>query len=436
MFNPTAVDKDEPVEITIWDYPGNMRMLSLSDADGNPLEFQTLNFRPETYWDHKFFRILVKVAVPAFGYTTVVLREKEYEGSYPFYLQSENRTQRPYQNPVLDNGIIRAEFDFRNGNLISLKSVADGKEYIKHGEYAGVRLITTEKRSSNAWNIGRYLKEEVLSDITEVSPFGGNLRQEIKIAGKILNSTVNAEIALYKGASSLQVTLNVDWHEVGGETVPVLVYALPLSYQAEQYLQDIPAGTALRPPMEQEVPGNSFALALSGEDKSAGIVSACKYGYRCRADGTLISTLINTATSPDKYPERGIHKIVFHVGIFDSKPKAIKEGAESLLHPLTYVSTTSHQGTLTPSGQFMRWDAPGAVISAVSRSDDQKALIVRLVSHSDAESAFALYFNDTPIRATLVDYLDRTIDGTLTINERTVSGPIAPATVQTIKIEF
>lgn len=436
VFNPTAVDKDEPVEITVWDYPGNMRMLSLSDAEGNPLEFQPLNFRPETYWDHKFFRILVKVAVPAFGYTTVVLREKEYEGAYPFYLQNENRTQRPYQNPVLDNGIIRAEFDFRNGNLISLKSVADGKEYIKPSEFAGIRLITTEKRSSNAWNIGRYLKEEVLTDITEVSPFGGNLRQGIKITGKILNSTVTAEIALYKGASSLQVTLTVDWHEIGGETVPVLVYALPLAYQAQQYLQDIPAGTALRPPMEQEVPGNSFALALSGEEKSAGIVSACKYGYRCRADGTLISTLINTATSPDKYPERGIHKIVFHFGVFDSTPKAMKECAESLLHPLTYASTTSHKGTLAPSGQFMSFDSDGAVISAVSRSDDGKALVVRIVSLANEIASFAISFNSTPVNAIYVDYLDRPIDGSIVIDGNSVTGSIDPATIQTIRIEF
>lgn len=436
VFNPTAVDKDEPVEITVWDYPGDLRRLALSDANGNPLEFQALNFRPETYWDHKFFRILVKVKVPAFGYTTVVLRQKEYEGAYPFFLQNENRTQRPYQNPVLDNGIIRAEFDFRNGNLISLKSVSDGKEYIKAGEFAGVRLITTEKRSSNAWNIGRYLKEEPLTEFTEVSSFGGHLRQGVKVVGKILNSTVTAEIALLKGASSLKVTLTVDWNEVGGETVPVLVYALPLSYQPEKYLYDIPAGREARPPMESEVCGNSYALALTGEEKSAGIVSACKYGYRGRADGMLISTLINTATSPDKYPERGIHKINFHVGVFDSTPKAMKESAESLLHPLTYVSTTSHEGKLPPEGRFFDWSADGAVISAVSRSDDGEGLIIRLVSHSDENSTFSLNFNNTPATAVCVDYLDRPVEGELSIEGNSVGGTIAPAAVRTVMITF
>lgn len=436
VFNPTAVKKNEPVEITVWDYPGDLRRLSLNDAIGNPLEFQLLNFRPETYWDHKFFRILVNVDVAPFGYTTIVLSEKEYEGSYPLYLQGDNRTQKPYHNIVLDNRLIRAEFDFRNGYLVSLKSLSDGIEYIRPGDSAGLRLVTTEARSSNAWNIGRYLKETPITDITEVSSFGGHLRQGVRVSGKVLNSTFTAEITLLKGASTLNVSLTVDWNEVGRTTVPVLVWAIPLAYQPEDYLYDIPAGTLRRSPQEQDAPGNSFAIALSGSDRSAGIVSACKYGYRGRPDGTLISTLINTATSPDKYPERGIHKIDFHVGIFDSAPKAMKERAESLLHPLTYASTTSHKGALSPEGNFFDWEASGAVISAVSRSDDGKGLLIRLVSLAQAESNFSFTFKDAPSSAICVDYLDRPVEGILSIDGNTLSGKIDSATIKTIKIEW
>ena len=41
------------------------------------IEFQVMNEQPCKYWDHMFFRVVVPVCVPAFGYTTVVITEKE-----------------------------------------------------------------------------------------------------------------------------------------------------------------------------------------------------------------------------------------------------------------------------------------------------------------------------------------------------------------------
>ena len=78
-FNTTAAAKSGPVEITVWDWVGDMRYLRVPDAAGNDLPFQRIDVGLQHYWDHKFFRFLVRVALPAFSYATVVLRPRAME---------------------------------------------------------------------------------------------------------------------------------------------------------------------------------------------------------------------------------------------------------------------------------------------------------------------------------------------------------------------
>ena len=47
-------------------------------------------------------------------------------------------------------------------------------------------------------------------------------------------------------ARALRTDLKVDWHEIGGETIPVLAYQVPLAFRAADYLYDIPAGALRR----------------------------------------------------------------------------------------------------------------------------------------------------------------------------------------------
>ncbi|MDD4772536.1 MAG: alpha-mannosidase, partial [Eubacteriales bacterium] len=157
IFNPTCADKTEPVEITVWDWTGDMRYISVIDAAGSPVEFQLLDGALQQYWDHKYFRVLVYVNLPAFSYTTVALTENPMTGDYPVYYQGDGRTHHEKRNYVLENEHIRAEFDYRTGEMISLRDET-GAEYIREGGRAGLRLIDTETASSNAWNIGNYLR--------------------------------------------------------------------------------------------------------------------------------------------------------------------------------------------------------------------------------------------------------------------------------------
>ncbi len=94
---------------------------------------------------------------------------------------------------------------------------------------------------------------------------------------------------------------------------------------------DVPAGVIDREPKPQDLPALTFAAAVSG-DRAAYLASDCKYGYR-NWDGDLSVTLINSAGSPDPYPERGIHRITVWLGASQSDAVALKNAAHRQSEP-------------------------------------------------------------------------------------------------------
>ena len=89
------------------------------------------------------------MTVPALGYTTIVLRQREPE-TYPVYLKdgpfmrmTGNFVGRFYDDLVLDNGVVKAVIDGKNGRVKSLVDLESGAEMIKEGETAGFEYLET-----------------------------------------------------------------------------------------------------------------------------------------------------------------------------------------------------------------------------------------------------------------------------------------------------
>ena len=161
VFNTLTRQREENVELTVWDYTGDIARVHLQTPEGEELPFQLVDHSLQRYWDHRYFRVLVRVAVPALGYATVVLRQRERE-TYPVYLQRpQEQVARFYDDIVLDNGTLRATIDAISGRVSSLIDLERGAELLKAGESAGLELLETERRSSSAWNIAGRSGREV-----------------------------------------------------------------------------------------------------------------------------------------------------------------------------------------------------------------------------------------------------------------------------------
>ncbi|MCR5040547.1 MAG: alpha-mannosidase [Clostridia bacterium] len=434
VFNPTPEEKAEPVEITLWDWQGDLNRLQAADADGNPLELQLLDRSYRQYWDHQYVRALVYMRMSALSYATVVFSEAELD-EYPFYYQCALNT-RPDENIVLENECIRAEFDRADGRMVSLRDAQTGEEFLAPGKRAGFVLVDTESRTSDAWNIGRYLREHPVTDSVElVRDLNGHLRSGFTVKTRVRDSVLTERIYLDKGARQVTIQTEADWHETAGETVPVLVYELPVAYAPERYLYNVPGGSALREPMELDVQGLSYAAALRPHEKSAAIFTDCKSGFRGRADGTLISTLINSSSSPDPYPERGIHRFTLGVGVVPGCMRRLETNAVSFNHRLVYQSVGCHAGTLSANGSLWSGGVKRAVICSAAVSGD--GLLLRIGTPAAKEGTAEFTFDKPVKKAFFVDLLERPADlPAPEVDGCTVRAAVPPYRIVTLKLEF
>lgn len=428
VYNPTSMDRDECVEITVWDWPFDRKRLCVHDACGQPLPFALLTKEPEHYWDHKKIRLLVKVHTRGFGYTTLCVDESEAL-SYPTYRLADERTELPMEDILLENENLRAVFSKQNGALISLKDKATGRERVTEGRNAALALVDTEGATSDAWHIGRWLNVIPLDTIS-LKPFSNAVCQGFELIQKVRSSTVKMRVSLCAGAKAIQYDLKVDWNEASdvGTKVPVLIYDLPCG--AESMRMDVPGGVLDRKASAQDKPGLSFAASIL-DDRALFLSSDCKYGYRCDK-GSLSLTLINTARYPDPYPERGIHTITLWVGVEEKGRKALKESVRTLNHPLTVCSTGIHPGTLAPYGQLMNVESHTSIVSSVV--PEGRKTVMRFYE-LEGKTDHIVVRAGTPKKAVLTN-LSGEEECTVRMTENRVEFDVAPFSLAQLMLEY
>lgn len=435
IFNSSGHERTQTVEITVWDWQGDLRRAYAATPDGTEIRIQILDNERKWYWDHMYFRFLAEVTVPAMGYATILFGEKETE-QYPFYYQPDSSLAPPYTNPVLENEYIRAEFDFKNGGMVSLVDKETATELVKPGDSGRMNVIWTEYVSSNGWNVGRHLNTEELQTTRIYPNVSGALRNGFVIEQQLGDDRMTTTISLDAHAKAVRFQLKIDWPEHGREgepkPAPVLSFGVPVAYPAEEVLHDIPAGAYSEPAAEIEIPGLTYASAVNKNGASLFLSTDCKYGYRL-ADDVLSVALINTSHSPDPYSDYGIHEITIYAGASPACPKTLWETAADLLHPLTYLSVRPHKGELPAESSLLGFDSETAILSSVTRHKDGD-LLVCCYETCGAAAEVRLTLPTAVSAACFVDSLGRTEEGEVTIDGTAVRFSLGANALRIVKI--
>lgn len=390
IFNSLTRPRKEVTELTVWDWTGDLRRLAVRDAEGNDLAYQLVDQELQQYWDHKYVRVLVEKEVPALGYTTVVLYEKEAE-NYPVYLQENEQVARFYDDMILENEKTAVRISAVSGRIVSMMDKATGQELIADGKEAGLVYQETECATSSAWNIGRTLKNEAVDRCLRLERAeSGSLRSIVRAFFAVGDSTAEVTYVLEKDQPLVRIELKVDWKEIGKETIPVLVWKIPLAYQTDEFCYDIPGGSTVRNALNNDVPGLRYGMALRRAGSSALLVSDSKYGYRGGKDSLTLS-LINSSVSPDPYPERGIHTITLWMGAGNGTAKEAEEMALACNHRLFYQPSNCHGGTLPLEDSLVCMQSEAAVVTTVQPTEDGGVLVrgCNLAAESESVSLYA-----------------------------------------------
>ncbi|MFW6270708.1 MAG: alpha-mannosidase [Bacillota bacterium] len=410
VYNSTAFRRKETVEITVWDWQGDLDLIEFKASDGNVVEHQLLEDGYNDYWGHKYFKALLEVEIPAYGYKVYILGEKE-EAELDVYYSFPNQPRREkIEKYVLENEKMKVEFNSEDGTIISLIDKETGKEFVD--EPAGIfRFIKEDEQGGGtAWVVGRYKEiKNIHRDvkIRKVNNENNDLRNAVIIETKFMNSQLKARISLDKYSSRINYEVECDWQEVGkpDKYVPQLNFHLPFNYNCDYYKYDVPMGIVKRKGMNRDVPANSLAAAINEEnDKILMLNSKGKYGFRS-VNNSMALTLIRGSYDPDPYPETGKHIINFSIVLTENDNKKLIEKTKKYNHPLNIISTRIHDGYLPVEKSFLLVEG-NVAISAVKKPEDSVAedqLIIRVyeIEGSNSKSSLKLplavnkaYFTD------------------------------------------
>ena len=391
----------------------------------------------QQYWDHKYIRVLVDVTVPALGYTTVVLSEKEPE-TYPVYLQETEHVARMFDDYTIENERIAVTISAVSGRITSLRHKDTGAEMVGAEEGAGFTFIETETATSSAWNIGRYIRQIPVDRCMRIEKTAdggeGSLRGSVKAAWKVADSTIEATYSLDRHQKAVRMDVKVDWNQAGSDIIPVLDYRIPLAYEPVDYQYDIPAGYIRRSALNNDVPGLQYGLARQGEGPCAILVSDSKYGYRA-AKRQLGLTLINSSTSPDPYPERGIQSITLWLGVCGPDAKEAEQMATACNHGLFYQPSNSHPGTLPMESSLLGARTESGVISAVLPGEDGK-ILVRAYGTAAEKEEIALRFASDVAEAKAVNLFGKEQDGEVRVSGNQVAFAVEPYALAEVEVSF
>lgn len=435
LFNTTAYDREELVELTIWDWGEPLEATTICGEDGKPLVFDILE-TDKTYWHHKYHVVSFLARVPAFGYNSYYIMPADRPAERIPYFAGP-RIHRMTDGPlVLENTLLRATFRRDTMELISLIEKSSGQEQLD-GPAAYFNLIDEQSvLPYSAWTVGRFGRVENLNEscfVTLLDEQKRELQQSVSYKMAFRSSTLKVQVSLAESSPFLRFSVEVDWHEMGkeGGNTPQLQFCVPYGYAAKAIRCDIPGGYLDRQELGHDIPAIRYVCPVPTERRSGiMLMSDCKYGYRA-FEKKLCIDLLRSSINPDRYPEYGICQMELGLSITsDGDWYSMTAQAVKFTQPLYIYSNTIHSGKLPRIGSLLRIKGR-ANISALKQAEDGKGLILRMYQSDDASSDTDVHLQGLA-EAEVTDLLEQKIN-TLSTEGDTVRIVLPANTIQTVR---
>ncbi len=424
LFNTTNRPQTGVQQLNVWAWPYDVSNLQVYASDGTKLEHSTTWPCPHPFWENQF-KLFVQVTVPPMGYETIIMRDGEggsvgIKGVDPFF------KQETIQPNVLENSKLKAVFDEKTMQLVSLTDKVTGKELV-HEPTAYLLYSKEQDAEMSAWRVGRTAASQILNQTQEVKIIGrtGGLRQSIRYELKIGSSTVRVEVQLDRDSDVLRFEFEFEWMEIGhrGQFIPRLDFVWNTDF--EKVVRNIPAGILEHAPIREDVPASSF-IAAGGMMMFADN----KYGFRA-CDGEMAVCLVRSSCDPDPYPESYIHRTCVSVlPVCEDQHAELIAREQALNNPVQYVSGTSRRGTLPKRNSLFEIEG-NAALAAMKPAEDGNGIVVRLYAIGEGgEIVLRTPFNT----ACYTDTCERTLSP-LDVDEKgTIAALVGKGEVKTLRL--
>jgi len=354
------------------------------------------------------------------------------------------KTDLRVDGTILENSRLRVVVDVKTGCIAHLIDRTTGFDSIAdNGCGNQLQTFPDKPKKYDAWNIDR----ESLDHMTPIDGVdsidvldSGPVRASLRIRRHWGASTFEQTIVLYSNADRVDIQNHIDWHE----THVLLKVAFPLRASSDHATYEIPYGVIDRPTTRDnavdaakyEVPALRWA-DLGDAAHGLSLINNSKYGYDAAAN-VLRLTLLRSPVYPDPDADRGKQDCTFslypHAGTWQ---QALTEhrGYE-FNYSLSAQQLSEHTGDLGRTHSFLSFDDPNAILTAVKKSEDGNALILRAYDWSGSQSSATIHLPAGAASASEANMMEHATSPALAVDNNTVHLTMHPFEIKTIRVEY
>ncbi len=380
VFNPHTYPVTLPVKVFA-------KVSKMTDSDGCEIPFQAV--RGDSINGEDRHQTLFAAHVPALGYAV-----------YHFY------TEKPAEKPqrsvlsatetVLENELIRAEFDGKTGELCRLTDKQTGRELLAKP----CRTVLLDDSENDTWAHGKDSLGPVVGafenarfTVTETGP----VRATLRVTATCGQSVITRDYSVVPGSDELTVRARVDFRE----KLRVLKLAFPVA--ATDVTTKIPYGTVTRPWGSGEEPCGWWLTA-----GGVCIANDGQYAYDTEGDECRL-TVLRSAIYADHfgqayrdddcdYMEQGEHTFVYSVSPFKNALAADRT-AETLNGEVYAYADSFHDGSLPLIYSGFACEGDDVPVSAIKRHEDDGRCVLRLydIAGNGVSATVRLFGKEIPV---------------------------------------
>ena len=381
VFNPHTWAAKLPVAVEMRRIPEGMALL---DDEGTQVPMQAGQSEATAQGRQT---LVFQADLPALGYRTYRLAPREKPETFATTIQTNEL--------VMENDLLRLEFDADSGGIFSLRDKEHGLEI-----FAGIAArAVVLKDESDTWSHNVFAFDQGVGEF-RATRFkiieNGPVKTVLRVFSRYNNSGLTQDFTMYPGSRQIDVKATVNWQEHH----KVLKLRFPVNVHFMRATHEIPYGHIERFASSEEEPAQSW-IDLSGSSRDTGalygfsLLNDSKYSFDVRVRDIGMTVLRSpiyahhdpVVPDPDghySFIDQGIHTFRYsllpHLGDWH-QAKTLQRAAELNQAPVALISTF-HQGTLPQSAAHLEIDSPSVVASVLKRSEDKKGLVLRLYETS------------------------------------------------------
>ena len=360
LFNSLCFDVEQTVEI-------NKNAKMIRDCNGKEVPFINAVSQAQAVADRNNAHFRAKI--PALGYAVYYYEES----------QREKTEENPLRSDVLANEYLQAKFNGL-GEIVSLLDKRTGKEFLSGAEKA----VVIDESEHDTWSHRMNCFDKVIGEfqIVKIEKLEENaVREVMKVTAKYGDSSLVRYYELNAGEDYLRVRVKLDWREKH----KMLKFVYPVNVENPISVYQIPFGGFERPCNGEEEPAHMWAM-VGDNERGLAILNDCKYSYSAKGNAFALTAVRSpiycdhgwTRSEESLYTDQGEQEFTYALYSATTEDiTKITRCAMALNTPPTIILENHHEGVLPLSFSGISIEKENILISALKKSEDGKAYVVR-----------------------------------------------------------